>query len=95
MIPERHVWVFLGTERVSGAFTSCELGEEWIARHGLTGTLSALPLDEGVFDWAVRCNALNLKPEKLPAKSRDPDFIGNCLTASLEHFHYDRGKRMQ
>lgn len=80
--------------RPSGVFTALELAEEWICKHGLSGTLSAMPVDEGVFEWAVRCDALNLKAEKLPAKSKDPFFIGNCLTASLEHFHYENGKRM-
>jgi hypothetical protein len=74
-------------------FTNVDRAEAWIRRHRLTGVLTAYPLDEGCFDWAVRQGVTNLKAEKLPAKSQDPRFIGGFSTASQEHFHYADGKR--
>ncbi len=94
VLPEQHVWVFNGGRRFpGGVFTTVDLAEAWISRHRLTGVLTAYPLDEGCFDWAVRQGVTNLKAEKLPAKSQDPSFIGGFSTASQEHFHYADGKR--
>ncbi len=93
MRPNPCVWVFLkGVSRAPGGlFTSRELGEVWIKKHKLTGMLSAFPIDEGCFDWAVRVGVVNMKPEKLAIKSGDPFFIGGFTTASQEHYHYKDG----
>ncbi len=96
MIPEDHVWVFLGDhcETPSGVFRARDLAEAWIGQHKLSGTLSALPVDEGVFDWAYRNNAITMKAEKLEQKKRDPAFIATCYPASLDHYHYQDGVQM-
>jgi len=94
MVPERHIWVFTGSGRIPGGiFTNIERAETWIRRHGLTGVLTACPVDEGCFDWAIRCNVTNLNPEKLAARQFDAEFIGSFSTASQEHFHYENGER--
>ena len=94
MRPDNHIWVFLGSRGTpSGVFTTIDKAQAWIQGNRLSGTLTALPVDESCFDWAVRLDVTNLKPEKLATKQDDPDFIANFLTASLEHYHYDGGKR--
>lgn len=93
-VPDPHVWVFNGGRQFPGGiFTSVEKAEAWIRQHSLSGVLTAYPVDEGCFDWAVRCGVTNLSAEKLPAKRRDPEFIGGFSTASQEHFHYEDGER--
>jgi hypothetical protein len=91
---EQHVWVFNGGGQFpGGVFTTIDRAEAWISRHWLTGVLTAYPLDEGCFDWAVCRGITNLKAETLATKSHDPGFIGAFSTASQEHYHYENGKR--
>jgi hypothetical protein len=94
MIPDRHIWVFNGGRQFPGGiFTTVEGAETWIRKHRLTGVLTAYPVDEGCFEWAVRCGVTNLKPEKLAERQLDAQFIGGFSTASQEHFHYENGER--
>jgi len=44
--------------------------------------LSAMPVDKSLIDWAVENDALNMKPEKLKVKIRDPKFI-ECVILHL------------
>ena len=95
MKPKNTIWVFMGegSRFPSGAFESRDDAESWIAKHHLSGLLSAMPVNQGVFDWAVVNNALSMKPETLEKKQRDSYFIGTCTTAALEHYHYEHGIR--
>jgi hypothetical protein len=95
MTIENGVWIFSGHGSFpGGVFTTIEKAEKWIDANGLTGILTQTPVDEGVFDWAARLNLLNLRPEKIEEKSRDPKFIGGFSTASQEHYHYENGSRV-
>ncbi len=96
MVPERAVWVFNTAKRnfPGGVFTTPELADEWIAAHRLTGVLTAYPLDQGAFDWALSQGCTNLRAEKLEQKRHDPVFIGGFSTASQEHYHYEEGRRV-
>ena len=92
--PEPNVWVFTGGRQFPGGiFTTIERAESWIKQHSLSGVLTAYPVDEGCFDWAVRVGATNLSAEQFATKGRDPAFIGGFSTASQEHFHYENGVR--
>ena len=95
MKPENHIWIFTGAggRFPSAAFTNIAQAEKWIDKYKLTGMLSVMPVNQGVFDWAMENDALNMKPEKLQEKKNDPDFIGTCNTGSLEHYHYENGIR--
>jgi hypothetical protein len=94
MLPEHHIWVFngQGSNFPGGIFTDKIAAEAWIAANRLTGVLTAYPVNEGCFDWAVRNGVTNLGVAKLKAKSTDPLFIGGFSTASQEHFHYIDGR---
>ncbi|MBW8687154.1 DUF7710 domain-containing protein [Chitinophaga rhizophila] len=85
------VWVFHGmNSRFSGGiFTTLPLAEDWIAKHRLTGLLTAYPLDTGIYDWAI---AGGLFEPKKPEHD-SPNFIGGFTTAGQEHQHYEDGKR--
>jgi len=95
MIPDNSVWVFVGSNSKfpSGIFQDKKLAQKWISEKALTGTLSAMPLNESVFDWAIQNDALTLKKEKIEEKAKDPYFIQDCLPASLEHYHYKYGQQ--
>ena len=83
------VWIFNGSKGQfpSGVFTQREIAEEWIRNNGLTGTLTAYPLDVGTFDWAV--SAGRFTPSRDDQKSAE--FIGRFTSASQEHYHYEDG----
>ena len=89
------VWVFngVGGRFPGGIFTSLQTAESWIVKHCLTGVLTNMPLNQGVFDWAVENNLHNLSAEKLEQKSNSPEFIGSFSSASQQHYHYENGER--
>jgi hypothetical protein len=91
MIPEKHVWSFNGEDGgfPGGVFTSRSVAEDWIRRRKLSGTLTAYPLDEGCFDWALR---QGLVTGKAKDRGDDRNFVGSFSTASQEHFHYKNGE---
>lgn len=70
----------------SGVFSSRERAEEWIARRRLAGVLTAYPLNEGAYDWAVANG--HFKPKR--DDQRTPEFIGRFASGHL-HWHYDNG----
>jgi len=91
----KSVWVFNATnQRFSGGvFDKLTIAEEWIEDNKLTGILTKYPLNQGTLDWAIHNNMVNMKPEKLDVRKEDPDFIGGFTSASMEHYHYEDGKR--
>ena len=95
MIPERAVWVFSTAKGCfpGGNFTTVDRADEWIVANRLTGTLTADPLEQGAFDWALSQGVTNLRAELLEQRRHDPAFIGGFSTASQEHFHYEDGRR--
>lgn len=84
------VWVFVGDKKSfpSAVFSSRQLAEEWIITNALTGTLTAYPLDSGVYDWAVGNGFFH--PVKQHHKTSS--FIQNFSSAYLEHYHYENGR---
>lgn len=84
------VWIFNGPKSAfpSGAFTQRETAELWIQQHGLSGVLTAYPLNVGVFDWAV--NLGHFSPKR--GDQRNAEFIQRFSSATQEHYHYEHGK---
>ena len=91
MIEAERVWVFNGGKGdfPGGIFTELDRAEQWIEQHGLTGTLTAYPLDTGVYEWAI-AKGLFRPVEPHQATSH---FIGRFTSASMEHHHYEDGRR--
>jgi len=91
MLPDRHVWIFNGAHAPfpSGVFTSRALAEAWIARYRLTGTLTAYPLDEGAFDWALRTGAVTGRARE---RANEPEFVAAFSSAVQDHHHYEGGQ---
>jgi hypothetical protein len=85
------VWIFTGPKALfpSGVFTSRESAERWIQQHGLSGTLTAYPVNVGAYDWAVDNGRFAPKG----AEQRSPEFIQRFSSASQEHYHYENGRR--
>ena len=90
MLPERHLWIFNGTNSQfpGGVFTSRELAETWIRTRRLSGTLTAYPIDEGCFDWALRVGAVTGRARE---RGNEPGFVGSFSSAVQEHYHYEEG----
>jgi hypothetical protein len=83
------VWVFTGprAQFPAGVFTQRAAAEQWIRLHGLSGTLTAYPLDMGTFDWAVSAGCFTPKRDD----QRSAEFIQGFSSASQEHYHYEHG----
>ena len=90
MLPAKHVWVFVGEGGPSpgGVFSSRANAEAWIRARKLSGTLTAYPVDEGVFDWALRTGAVTGRARE---RGDEPPFVGSFTSAVQEHFHYVDG----
>ena len=90
MTPDPCVWVFHGAGRQvsGGVFSSRERAEAWIQARRLTGVLTAYPLDEGCFDWALRVGAVTGRARE---RGDDPAFVGGFASAVQEHYHYEDG----
>lgn len=97
MREESFIWIFhgRGARFSGGAFRSLEAADVWIQKHGLTGLLTAYPVDEGVFDWAIREGLTSASDDSSRQIQSDPDRIGAFTTASMEHFHYENGVRYE
>lgn len=91
MLPDKHVWIFNGTggQFAGGVFTSLADAEEWIRRSNLSGVLTAYPVDEGCFDWALRVGAVTGTARD---RGGDARFVGSFTSASQDHFHFEDGK---
>lgn len=85
------VWVFNGAKGTfpSGIFTNLDRAEEWIETHRLTGTLTAYPMNTGIYEWAIAHGLF--KPRQ--AHQTTPEFIGRFTSASMDHHHYEDGRR--
>ncbi|MGV3661990.1 MAG: DUF7710 domain-containing protein [Prosthecobacter sp.] len=84
------VWIFTGPKAPfpAGAFASRATAEKWIQQHGLSGTLTAYPLDVGAYDWAVAAGHFTPRKED----QRSAEFIQRFSSASQEHHHYEHGR---
>jgi hypothetical protein len=84
------VWVFKA-ERATfpcGVFSTVDLAEAWIAKHELSGVLTAYPLDHGIYDWATENGYFE---RKMPAT---PGFVGSFTSQYQKHYHYEEGVNM-
>ena len=60
----------------------------WIARHQLSGTLTAYPCDTGIYDWVI--DRGHWQPQYPSQKTAE--FIQRFSSAHLEHYHYENGQ---
>jgi ribosome-binding ATPase YchF (GTP1/OBG family) len=83
------VWIFNGLKGrfPGGVFTDKAIAEKWIQKYKLTGVLTCYPINDGVYDWAIRNN--HFTPSK--EKEKLSDFIATFSSASQEHYHYIDG----
>ena len=83
------IWIFTGSKAQfpSGVFTERETAEHWIRQHGLSGTLSAYPVDIGTYDWAVSAGHFTPKRDD----QRSAEFIQRFSSGTQEHYHYEHG----
>ena len=85
------IWVFHGEggRFSSGVFTSIEKAEIWINRHKLSGVLTAYPIDESVYDWALFNDFFRVKKQA----QMEANFIQQFTSASQDHYHYENGAK--
>lgn len=85
----QYLFVFMGERGFvpAGIFSSFETGKLWIEKEKLTGSLNKLPIDIGLYDWAIE------KGYFKPMKSHEstPKFIERFSCASVEHWHFEDG----
>lgn len=85
------IWIFNGlkSQFPSGAFAERQDAELWIKKHGLSGVLTAYPVNVGVYDWAIEKGFFKPKREN----QYDAEFIRRFSTAALTHSHYEKGEK--
>jgi hypothetical protein len=85
----KQIWVFNGAggRFPSGVFSSRESAASWIRQRGLTGVLTAYPLNEGAYEWAVANRFFTPKSDEHTSS----EFIQRFTSASQEHFHFENG----
>ena len=89
MLPEPHVWVFNGSYgSPGGVFSTRERAEAWITERRLSGVLTAYPVDEGVFDWALRTGVLTGRAR---TRGDEPEFVASFSSVHQDHYHYVNG----
>lgn len=93
MSTQRHdyVWVFNGegARFPSGVFSSKEKAAQWIQDRKMSGVLTAYPIDEGAYEWAIRKGFFSPKSDKHTAS----DFVQRFTSAGQEHIHYEHGEQ--
>ena len=83
------IWVFNGANArfSSGIFSQRSFAEDYIEKYKLTGVLTLYPVDEPVYEWAIRTGKFTPKKEH----QHLTQFIQGFTTASMEHYHYEEG----
>ena len=83
------IWIFMGNgaQQPSAVFSALESGEKWIRSKQLSGMLTKYPVNQPLYDYAIRNGWFNPKQEHQSL----PQFIQRFTSASLEHYHYDSG----
>lgn len=84
-----NIFVFNGSDSSlpSGLFSEFELAKKWIEKYGLTGILTAYPINIGLYDWAIENHIFDPKKD-YQTKAR---FIQTFTCASVEHYHFENG----
>ena len=84
------IWVFMGigATHPCAVFSTKETAEEWIRQWNVSGTVTAYPLDQSVYDWAI---AKQYFVAKFPSQS-EPAFVQRFSSAYAEHYHYEDGE---
>jgi hypothetical protein len=82
------IWVFHGNgaRLAAAAFSSKELAEQWIYKHSAHGTLTKMPLDTGIYDWAIENDFFSPKRNE----QKLGEFVQTFTSAYLEHYHYEK-----
>jgi hypothetical protein len=98
---ENFVWVFNGEGPSiafpAGVFSRRELAESWIRANGLSGVLTAYPLDKGVYDWAKERGYLTdwTDSQGIPlqrVQGGGSRVVGRFSTGHQAHFHFSDGR---
>jgi hypothetical protein len=86
---EGGMWVFHGekSDFCTAIFTNKLLAEEWISKYSLTGNLTRMPINESIYDWAIKSDMFEPKKDY----QKTATFIQQFTSAYLEHYHYVNG----
>lgn len=85
------VYVFHGEggQFCSAVFDELLTAKKWISKNKLTGVLTAYPLNQSAYDWAIE--QAYFTPNK--SYQHSPKFIGRFTSASQEHYHFENGEQ--
>lgn len=84
------IWVFTGNGAMHpcAVFSTKRRADAWIQASEVSGTLTAYPIDQSVYDWAVENG--HFVP-KFPYHSESA-CIQRFSSAHAEHYHYENGR---
>lgn len=85
------IWVFhgAGASLSSAVFSDIKNAEEWIEINKISGTLTKMPCDKSIYQWAIEYNFFHPKNDN----QKTGKFIQKFSSAYLEHYHYTDGIR--
>jgi hypothetical protein len=80
------VWIFQATEcpYPVACFTEKEKADSWVEKNNLRGTLTKMPFNISIFDWATQSGHYFPRPEELANTS----IQGTFSSAYLKHEHF-------
>ena len=83
------IWIFHGdgATLATAVFTTKEDADKWISKNFVSGVLTCMPINEGIYDWAIKQQYF--EPQKDHQKSGA--FIQKFTSGYLEHYHYVNG----
>jgi len=85
-----YIFVFTGNKAMfpSGVFLSFNKAKEWIEQNKLSGVLNKMPVNIGLYDWAIENDFFTPKKDY----HKESRFIESFTCASMEHWHFEKGK---
>jgi hypothetical protein len=83
------IWIFHGdgANLSTAAFSTREKAESWIVENKVSGIITKMPLDNGIYQWTINNDFFEPKNDF----QKNSSFIQKFTSAYLEHYHYVNG----
>ncbi|WP_297575759.1 hypothetical protein [uncultured Campylobacter sp.] len=82
-----NIWIFSNKNTILGAFYQKELAEIFIKKYSLSGTLTAYPINEPIYEWSIENEFF--APKNIDEKKAK--FIESFTTDKIPTFNYKEG----
>lgn len=89
-MPMNYVFVFIGDGALlpSGMYEKYDDAMDWVKKNKLSGSLHRLPVNVGLYDWALEKGFFEAKQDH----QKTARFIERFQCASVDHWHIEDGE---